>query len=625
MKQATNRLSIGAALLATMQLQAVPFYTMRSQSVNAAREMVEWEQNINRCCMQDWYGSFSITPEYTQTFNPSAIARCLFSPDLCRTADCGSVLKIQGSLFPNRSPKAWLADYFGLPQDFNGSIKFNPRISNFLIDFNWYVGLDRLMQGLFFRIHAPLVHTRWNLNACETSDKGVRGYPAGYFTGQLAPGIDQSLVVPNANLVSRALDFFSGQAVPVGLVNDTSEATGNPSLPSEVTFNALACSRWATQCDCSSSSKTRLSDVEAAFGWNFLRNNNYLIGVSVRASAPTAGKPGSCYLFEPMIGSGGHWKLGGGLDFHAIFWQNECETSSFGFYVDANIQHLFATSQKRCFDLCASSAAATGQNSRYILAQRLEPLPADNPYPLETANSDNLQFASEFAPVANITTFNVSVKITLEADIAAQFAYTKDNFQFDLGYNFYGRSCEKFCPKKSCVPGALDGKKWALKGDSQVFGFSSLVGNPIALAATQSKATIHSGVNNFATNIITRQNTLNIDNPEDSTNAFDAVSAILPQRTSNPVVGLTVNDVNFAGTRAITHKVFAHLNYTWQDTCMWTPYLGIGCEVEFSGCSSCGSSRDTSCQSSCDSCGQSCFCCVPNQWGVWLKGGVSFN
>lgn len=152
-----------------------------------------------------------------------------------------------------------------------------------------------------------------------------------------------------------------------------------------------------------------------------------------------------------------------------------------------------------------------------------------------------------------------------------------------------------------------------------------MVGNPIALAATQSKATIHAGVNNFVTNIITRQNTLNIDNPEDSTNAFDAVSAVLPQRTSNPIVGITCNDLNFAGTRALTHKIFTHLSYTWHDACDWTPYLGIGCEVEFSGCSSCSATCSKSCSSSGDACGQSCFCCVPSQWGVWVKGGLSFN
>lgn len=626
MKQAVKIVRVSIGLLSVIQVHAVPFYLMRSQSVNVAREMVGWEQEINRC-QQDCYGSLSITPEYTQTFNPDSITNCLFAPDLCRAVDGGPVLKIQGSLFPNRQPQAWLADYFGLPEDFNGSIRFNPRISNFLVDINWYAGLDGFMQGLYVRIHAPLVHTHWRLQPCETSDKGVLGYPAGYFTGALAPGIDQSLVVPNANLVSRALDFFSGRSVPVNLLNDTSEVTGNPSLPDQVTFQKLACSRWGTSCDCSSSTKTRLSDIEAALGWNFICNDTWLLGSSIRFSAPTGGKPESCYLFEPMIGSGGFWKLGGGLDFHLIFWTNECEDQSLGFYLDANIQHLFTTCQKRCFDLCTTgTSAATGQNSRYMLAQRLEPVPADNPFPLEPANSDNVQFASEFAPVANLTRSVVDVKINVEADVAALFAYTNNNVQWDLGYNFYGRSCEKICFKKTCISHALDGTTWALKGDSEVFGFSELVGNPVALAATQSQATIHSGVNNFSTNIITRQNTLNIDNPQESTNAFDAVSAILPQRTSNPIVGLQVKDVNFAGTRALTHKIFTHLNYTWNDRwCLYTPYLGIGCEVEFSGCGSCKSSCSGSGKKSCCSCGQNCFCCVPSQWGVWLKGGVSFN
>jgi len=618
-------ISATVGLLSVIYVHTVPFYTMRSQSVNAAREMVGWEQEINRCCEDDFYSSLNITPEYTQTFAPGRITNCLFAPDLCRSADGTSMLRIQGSLFPNRQAQAWLADYFGLPEDFNGSIRFNPRISNFLVDFNWYVGLDSWIQGLYIRIHAPLVHTRWRLHACETSDKGVRGYPAGYFTGMLASGIDQSSVVPNANLVSQALDFFSGKSVPVNLLNDTSSTTGNPSLPSQVTFEKLACSRWATDCDSHSSTKTKLSDIETAVGWNFVCNERWLLGSSLRFSAPTGGKPDSCYLFEPMVGSGGFWKLGIGLTTHLIVWENECEDQSLGFYLDANIQHLFTTNQKRCFDLCRSGTAASGQNSRYMLAQRLEPVPADNPYPLEPANSNNVQFASEFAPVANLTTSMVAVKIAVEADIAALCCYTNNNIQWDLGYNFYGRSCEKICFKRSCKTDALNGTSWALKGDSEVFGFNGLVGNPIALAATQSKATIHSGVNNFSSNIITRQNTLNIDNPQDSTNAFDAVSAILPQRSSNPIVGLQLQDVNFAGTRAITHKIFSHLQYTWHDRCSpLTPYLGIGTEVEFSGCRSCHTGCHKN-KNSCNSCGDDCFCCVPSQWGIWLKGGISFN
>lgn len=641
-------MSVFAALLSAVQIQAVPYYTARSQSVNAAREMVGWEEDINRCNEDHIYGSFSITPEYTQTFRSNRIASCIFGSDLSCSDDCGSSLKIQGSLVTGRDPNAWLADYFGLPEDFNSTVSFKPRISNFLVDLNFYLGLDELACGLYFRVHAPIVHTRWKLNPCESIvAAGTVGYQAGYFS---------SNPVAVSALSTSALDFFSGNAGGVRaplLTNNNTTATGNSSLPANVIFQPLAASRWSDDCgDCHSNTKTRLSDVEFALGWNFWCNEDYLVGLQLRASAPTGNKPSSCYLMEPVVGSGGFWKLGGGLDFHAIFWRSECESSSFGFYLDANIQHLFDTCQKRTFDLRTSgTACVAGQNSRYMLAQRLQPVDATvatNPFPLAPANTLGLQFASEFAPVANITTFNVDVKVNVEADIAAKFAYTNGCFGFDLGYEFYGRSCEKFCPKTDCVGNALDGQTWALKGDSQVFGFNTVTTTaPVALAATQSGATIHGGVNNFATAATVRQNSALIDSPVFATNSTVSSTVATAQRSSSTPVGLTIANVNFEGTRAISNKLFAHFNYSWRDNEDWTPYLGLGGEVEFAGCGSCGSSCG-SCGNSCGSCGNSCgntcatscatscasSCgstsgdctrCVPNQWGVWVKGGVSFN
>lgn len=646
MNQTTKVLCTLTALLSVVESQAVPFYTARSQSVNAAREMVGVEELINRCDVDHVYGIFSVTPEYTQTFRANRIASCLFGSDLACTDDCGSSIAIQGSLVANRDPNAWLADYFGLPEDFSSAVSFKPRISNFLVDFDFYVGLDELACGLYFSIHAPVVHTRWDLNSCEViANAGVLGYQEGYFS---------TLPVARANLLNRALDFFSGAAVPSNLNNDNTTLTGNTSLPATVAFQKLAFSRWAQDCDCSSLKKTRLSDVEFALGWNFWCCEDYLLGLQLRASAPTGNKPDSCYLFQPVVGSGGFWKLGMGLDFHSIFWRSECEDSSFGFYLHGNVQHLFETCQQRTFDLCAQ-----GANSRYMLAQRLQPASTNsNPFPLAPANADALQFASEFAPVANLTTFNVDVKVAVEADIAAKFAYVCGNFGFDLGYDFYGRSCEKFCPKTGCSGTALDGKTWALKGDSQVFGFNftgtTPSTRPIALAATQSTATIHSGVNNFETAATIRQNKTTIDNATLSTNAAVDSAPTVPvvaQRSSGngaatpatSIVGLTVDHVAFDGTRAISHKLFTHLSYTWRDCEDWSPYVGIGGEVEFAGCGSCNdcdscgscntccpTTQTTTtatgcCESSCGSRSGSCFKCVPSQWGVWFKTGVSFN
>ena len=74
---------------------------------------------------------------------------------------------------------------------------------------------------------------------------------------------------------------------------------------------------------------------------------------------------------------------------------------------------------------------------------------------------------------------------------------------------------------------------------------------------------------------------------------------------------LSVNDLNICSGEAhsvLTHKVFAHLCYTWMDECGWNPQFGIGGEAEFDGNHG---------RSGCERAGL-------NQWGVWIKGCVSF-
>jgi len=55
---------------------AIPY--IRSQGFNAARELVCWQTQINKSCMDDWYGSLSATLEYTHSFHSVDLGDCLF-------------------------------------------------------------------------------------------------------------------------------------------------------------------------------------------------------------------------------------------------------------------------------------------------------------------------------------------------------------------------------------------------------------------------------------------------------------------------------------------------------------------------------------------------------------------
>ena len=102
----------------------------------------------------------------------------------------------------------------------------------------------------------------------------------------------------------------------------------------------------------------------------------------------------------------------------------------------------------------------------------------------------------------------VDVSAAVQADLVFKFAYTHANFQFDVGYDFWARSCLKINPRGNCCQSNFSENTWALKGDAFMFGFNNdptsgqLIGtSETALSASESKATIFAGTNQWPNGI----------------------------------------------------------------------------------------------------------------------------
>jgi len=649
--------------------KVLPYIPIRSQSENAARELVLWQTQINLSCMDDFYGSFSITPEYTRTFDGGKLAYLLFNDALresCCKSDCVT-FKIQGSAIPNRDATAWLADNFGLPLDYSSIVKVAPRIENILADFNLYLGLDNWAQGLYFRVHAPLVNTRWRLGFCESViDVGNMNAPLGYYNGNIhGTGLDDDPLygVARTDLTGTFAGFVSRCEVPT---------------IDGITFNPLTHARFSRRVrKC-----TKLSDIQLALGWNFWQNECYHFGLNIRGAIPTGSRPTGKYIFEPIVGNGKHWELGGGLSGHWTLWRSCDESHEFNVYLDANVTHLFKAHQCRTFDLCGKPL------SRYMLASKM----TTNTENLESTLDGRLftpyQFANEFSSVANLSTIKVDVSYTVQADVALKFAYIHNCWQYDLGYELWARSCEKICPrscdtfcKTKCCP-TTEHEIWALKGDSFVYGFQytpdvRTVHAPTALSSSENDAQIFCGTNNyFRTDDFAFVQNAGVDNALLAQvlregQLHNWVNGLITDdnevnmyNSFNPYTFDTANtkqwDLDNAQSRGMSHKLFGDIGYIWNARkdnrfCIdWTPYLGIGGEVEFGKVDNkCCIEQNTTCitkepliiadhvrtgfsasttntnPTTTKNCCKPQKCCCLNaaisQWGIWLKGGVSFN
>jgi len=275
--------------------------------------------------------------------------------------------------------------------------------------------------------------------------------------------------------------------------------------------------------------------------------------------------------------------------------------------------------------------------SRYMLAQKIG-TPVVNGLVGGTPNIAPIaQFQNRFAPIANISTQDVMVHVAIQIDLAAQITYCHEGITWDLGYNFWLRSCEQvrsLCTSAGCQFVEFD-ESWAIKGDAHVFGFASAadattpplaLNQAVGLSATQSQATINSGTN------FPDINNAGIDSPQlayaaGTPTALNVSTSTATQiNTSIQPIVITAQDLDIVGTRGKSNKAYSHISYSWLENENLIPYIGAGVFAEFgNNHTECNASKLCTKLASClNECQTNCGTCSLSQWGVWAKGGFSF-
>ena len=143
------------------------------------------------------------------------------------------------------------------------------------------------------------MYTRWNLNFREhVLSVGNNNYDPGYFTDTLISTTAFPSLDPEVSGLKRSSLLFSFAEYVCGC----KPITDVPDITFNTLNNARMSSCWLT--------KTKLAELTAAFGWNFLLCDNCHAGFNVRIAAPTGNRPTGQFVFEPIVGNGHHWELG---------------------------------------------------------------------------------------------------------------------------------------------------------------------------------------------------------------------------------------------------------------------------------------------------------------------------
>jgi len=494
------------------------FLQPRSQNTNTARRAVGHHNFRHQYCEDKFTGAFTVTPQYGQTFKPYHIAQYF-----CAT----NTLDFTGSLAIDQEPDAVfsclrcnnniLADYFGLSPAFDGTVILKPEIKTFLFDFELFLEFGR---GVYFQAYTPLVRTKSGIGLCEkVYQSGLdTPFPAGYMA-------DEQIEAP-VSCISQALK------------GDVTFGDASQGLK----YGKFCCENKITD----------LADVTFLLGYIFKNTERGYIGGNVQVTAPTGTRPNGVYIFEPIAGNGHHWELGLGMIGQRLIWEKDGE-QTLHFNVALNFSHLFTTCQCRSFDLKCQRFW-----SRYIL--------------LKEFDKDG-NYSSKLVPAINVTTLPCKVKINFQMDLNLMFAYNRNNWEFDFGYNVWLRSHEKIC-----LTGKIPENRYAFKGIQNVSGLDANI--------TESSATIYG------------------HNLEDQEQVADQISPVF-LKTSDI-------DISSAETpKSLTHKLYWHLSYAWCDKDMRaTPYLGGGWEIEF------------------ESVNPRYTCPYKNtlyQWALMMKFGIDFS
>ena len=528
------------------------FYRPRSQGTNMARYIAGWKEYLPGCDDRVW-GNLSLALEYSHSRNGERIAHYLFG---------SNQLHFSGSEVQDRCCNDLLADYFGLPTTFEGTLAFEPRIDNIILAFNYYLGLDQWCDGLYFKCNMPVVVTRWNLgincnesNTISSQERPV--FPLCYMSSQKD---SESQIKPDQ--VDTALSIreaLSGDFV-----------FGDMQQP--FMFGAFARGR---------EQKTAVAQLDFILGYTIAANERGHFGVYLLTVVPTGNSPENKILFEPLVGNTHLWELGPGVSFHYDLVRWGCHKVEF--LVNGILTHQFKHNQIRSFDLIGH-----GSMSRYMLLKEFT-LDADK----------NLEYSGRMVNAIDFATRTVRVGGSVKLDLAAKLSYYYSRFGLDLGYNVYARTKEKLKVRPDLYPSDFNSKSLGIKGTEGVcysrVNQAGIVTGTKRLTSTQNQATISRG--------------RVVDNPKEITVGANEAARTWNDQTafeSDPPLLITIDSLDIisgASPHQLTHKLFGHMSYTAGDV-PWEPQIGVGGEVEFDGRERLLAGLD--------------------QWGFWVKFTCSF-
>ncbi len=493
------------------------FFSIRPQYSNTARDQMGTSSRNHKFASSEFNGDASLGLDFAQSTNCD---------------DLGTWFFFNGTNTMTYGPN-WNANANTNSVDVNslnfavtasGNITANPRIINFVADFQLYLGWDEFVQGLWTRMCIPVNYVRTDMRLIDNvTTADANAYAPGYFNqGDVDNVAPSPIPNPTSGTIPPYTDLQKGWVGKLPAGDFAARAFGNID---------------------GRRSHTSVAGLVFDLGYDFLRRERGHVGMSLRIVAPTGNEPNSKYVFEPISGANGCWEIGAGFTSAYQLYTTSTD-SSFNLYVDGQVTHLGSRSQKRMFGLQNLRSVATAGS----VAGAAIPSAGASWILLEQFSSSN-QYTGKLASAADKLALVVKVGNAVMADFSGSIEFRKNNYGVRAGYNFWMRTKDKASARQASV---FATENWGIKAASDNNGTANLLdaGNAASqFVATKSESNIAQAGSTVASG------TANYLTEDDIT----VCPALHPSARSN--------------------KVFGSVDYTWSDN-EWTPYLLIGGSYE---------------------------------------------
>lgn len=347
-------------------------FTPRAENTNLAQDFIMRGYDLTKILNNVTVFEFIQGLSYRHSFKDSHIADMLFG---------NSQFTVSGSKVKGRKVSDFLADFFGLAQNFESDITIKPTI----ISTKWLSMFTyNSSENNFVRFYFPFVVEKYNIGISEivkSTNNDV--FPAGY--------MDIGAVQPQKSFI------------------DALEHPESYGAVEKLKFGKIQ----------KKHTRSGLAEFRIEIGHIFCTTLFPYFAIYALCSIPTGNKGTSKFLFSPICGNRKHVEIGLCFSGHTPILESPIRTIRI--HAAANITTLIKHHEKRAFDL-----KNNGILSRYL--------------PVKTFNSENNEATGNAIPLINITNLYCSVRNNIQMDgilaCTASFNYKV----FSVGYNPFLKS-----------------------------------------------------------------------------------------------------------------------------------------------------------------------------------------